>query len=190
MQRNGPGCLRRELPAPGCSVPEAKCRRPGRPRNTPLQKGDHEKEKDEALFHVPSTRSLRKRTKKQRGLKHAVAILLTASCRESSLQDPSVGPTCDNKVRIAASPSETTGMAMQGLGMTMAPSEYDGDAGTCVCGRVVLCRGPFVVGQTRRTTHVLASGVAKARLEERGGGATGKARARGGRGRRRQRCTS
>ena len=27
--------------------------------------------------------------------------------------------------------------------MTCAPSEYTGEPGTCVCGRVVLCRGPF-----------------------------------------------
>ena len=37
--------------------------------------------------------------------------------------------------------------------MTCAPSEYTGEPGTCVCGRVVLCRGPFnATGQDAQTT--------------------------------------
>ena len=41
--------------------------------------------------------------------------------------------------------------------MTLSPSEYTGETGTCVCGRVVLSRGPFKI-ETRARADSSASG--------------------------------
>ena len=56
--------------------------------------------------------------------------------------------------------------------MTLCPSEYEGEHGTCVFGRVVLKRGPFVPTQASQDTDTQASQ----------GGKKGKGKAKKGKG--------
>jgi hypothetical protein len=56
--------------------------------------------------------------------------------------------------------------------MTLAPSEYTGEAGTCVCGRVVLSRGPFKPEtHTHNSQAGTQSGKAKGKKGKKGDGA-------------------